>query len=305
MPLNLDPEDLLKELEWTVIRRLDGLFQGDYRTLFRGFGLDLADLREYQPGDDVRYIDWNVTARLQRPFIREYNEDREVTAWFLLDISPSVDFGSTEVKKRELLVRFVSIIARLLIRHGNRVGAIFYSGQIEQIIPAHGGRSHLLHLLDSLVSSRVSTKAAATRLADVLSTARRFLNRRSLIFLVSDFYSEPGWQQELGSLALKNEVLAVRVFDPLEQELPDVGVVVMSDSETGEQMLVDTHSRSFRKRYAAAAREHEESLRQALATAGVDGLELSTDDDLVDAFMRFSAVRKQFSQARHSAGGVP
>src|SRR5204862_7793572 len=140
------PERLLERVDWTVIRRLDGLLQGDYRTLFRGFGLDLADLREYQYHDDVRYIDWNVTARLSTPYVREYHEDREVTAWFLLDLSPSVDFGSRDVKKRTVSIAFVTVLARLLTRHGNRVGALFYSGKVDQVIPAGSGRRHVLHI---------------------------------------------------------------------------------------------------------------------------------------------------------------
>ena len=142
---------LLKRLEWTVLRRLDGLLQGDHRTLMRGAGLDLADLREYQHHDDVRHIDWNVTARLQTPYVREYHEDREVTAWFLLDLSPSVDFGS-EVKKRSLSTEFIALLARLLTRQGNRVGALFYGDRVDTVIPARGGRRHVLQLLHRLMS---------------------------------------------------------------------------------------------------------------------------------------------------------
>src|SRR5215210_1252247 len=141
------PEALLRRLEWTALRRLDGLLQGDYRTLFRGFGLDLADLREYQYGDDVRHIDWNVTARLQTPYVREFHEDREITAWFLLDLSQSVDFGSHEVKKRSVSAEFVALLARLLTRHGNRVGAIFYGSGVDQVIPPRTGRRQVLALL--------------------------------------------------------------------------------------------------------------------------------------------------------------
>src|SRR4051812_21267997 len=130
------PEHLLTRLDWTVIRRLDGLLQGDYRTLFRGLGLDLADLREYQIHDDARHIDWNVTARMDTPYVREHNEDREITAWFLLDLSPSIDFGSGAVKKRQLLIEFTTVLARLLTRHGNRVGALFYGGGVDRVIPA-------------------------------------------------------------------------------------------------------------------------------------------------------------------------
>src|SRR5512136_3177294 len=147
-----DPERILRRLEWTVIRRLDGAVHGNYRTLFRGFGLDLADLREYQYHDDVRHIDWNVTARLQTPYVREFNEDREVTAWFLLDLSPSVDFGSGETKKRSVSTEFVTVLARLLTRHGNRVGALFYGDSLDTVIPARAGRRHVLHLLHRMLS---------------------------------------------------------------------------------------------------------------------------------------------------------
>src|SRR5438874_4425899 len=148
------PERLLDRLEWKVLRRLDGLLQGDYRTLFRGFGLDLADLREYQYGDDIRHIDWNVTARLQTPYVREYYEDREVTAWFLLDLSASVDFGSQEVRKTTVAVDFVTVLARLLTRHGNRVGALLYGSEVDTVIPARSGRRHVLHLLHRMLTRR-------------------------------------------------------------------------------------------------------------------------------------------------------
>src|SRR5450759_4748771 len=139
MPMSAqNPEKILQRLDWTVIRRLDGLLQGDYRTLFRGFGLDLADLREYQFGDDVRHIDWNVTARVQTPYVREFTEDREVTAWFLLDLSPSMDFGTVRTVKRTLLIDFVTVLARVLTRHGNRVGAILYTSRVDRVVPARG-----------------------------------------------------------------------------------------------------------------------------------------------------------------------
>src|ERR671910_1370561 len=145
-PSTSGAENILRRLEWTVMRRLDGLLHGDYRTLFRGFGLDLADLREYQYNDDVRHIDWNVTARLQTPYVREYNEDREVTAWFLLDLSPSVDFGAQQVKKRSVSTEFVSVLARLLTRHGNRVGAVFYGDTVDTVLPPRSGRAQVLHI---------------------------------------------------------------------------------------------------------------------------------------------------------------
>ena len=294
-------ENVLRRLEWTVIRRLDGLLHGDYRTLFRGFGLDLADLREYQYHDDVRYIDWNVTARLQTPYVRVYNEDREVTAWFLLDLSPSVEFGS-QVKKRAVSTEFVTVLVRLLTRHGNRVGALFYGDSVDTVIPARSGRRHALHILYKMLSRPERSRSAATNLRDFLQTAFRLMERRSLVFLVSDFISTPGWGESLAHLARRHEIVAVRLYDPLEMELPDLGLLVMRDPESGEQLFVDTHDRSFRKRFAAVAERRERELRSVFRDAGVDALELSTHDGLVDAILRFADLRKRRSQL--AAGGT-
>jgi uncharacterized protein (DUF58 family) len=293
-------EHILRRLEWTVIRRLDGLLHGDYHTLFRGFGLDLADLREYQYYDDVRYIDWNVTARLMTPYVRVYNEDREVTAWFLLDLSPSVDFGSN-VKKRSVSTDLVTVLARLLTRHGNRVGALFYGDRVDMVIPARSGRRHALHILHRMLSRPEPTRSSATNLRDLLQTAFRVMQRRSLVFVVSDFISTPGWAEPLAHLARRHEIVAVRLYDPLEMELPDLGLIMMRDAETGEQLFVDTHDRTFRKRFAALAERREQELRSAFSHAGVDALELSTGDDLVDAILRFADLRKRRSQL--AAGG--
>ncbi|MEP7275496.1 MAG: DUF58 domain-containing protein [Betaproteobacteria bacterium] len=299
-----NPDALLRRLEWTVIRRLDGLLQGDYRTLFRGFGLDLADIREYQYHDDVRHIDWNVTARMGTPYVREYNEDREVTAWFLLDLSPSVDFGSTDVRKRAVLADFVTVVARLLTKHGNRVGALFYGDGVEQMIPARSGRRHVLHILNTLLTRPPLKRAATTNLQDFLETAFSVMPRRSLVFVISDFISTPGWGKPLAQLAKRHEILAVRLYDPLEMDMPDLGMLVIEDAETGEQLFVDTHDKGFRRRFAEAAQRRERELRYALRDAGVDALELCTDDDLVDAIMRFADLRKRRSQLA-SGGGLP
>jgi uncharacterized protein (DUF58 family) len=303
-PSAQNPERILERLEWTVLRRLDGVLQGDYRTLFRGFGLDLADLREYQYHDDVRYIDWNVTARLSTPYVREYHEDREVTAWFLLDLSPSVDFGSHEVKKRAVSIDFVTVLARLLTRHGNRVGAIFYGERMDNVIPARTGRRHVLHILSRMMSRPELPRSGATNLQEFLQAASDIVKRRSLVFLISDFLSAPGWAKPLSQFARRHEMLAVRLYDPLERELPDLGLFVVQDAETGEQIFVDTHDRAFRKRFAEAAARRETELRGAFRQAGVDALELSTDGDLVDAILRFADLRKRRSQLA-AGGGLP
>jgi uncharacterized protein (DUF58 family) len=295
---------LLQRLEWTVIRRLDGLLQGDYRTLWRGAGLDLADLREYQHHDDVRHIDWNVTARLQVPHVRQFTEDRELTAWFLVDLSASVDFGSDAVTKRSLAREFVGVLARLLTRHGNRVGALLYGTAVDTVVPARGGRTHVLDLLQRMAQRPEQTAQGATRLVDLLLAGQRIVKRRSSVFVVSDFISEPGWELALARLAQRHEVTAVRLYDPLEMEMPDLGMVTMRDAETGEQLFVDTHDPGFRQRFEAAAQRRETALREGLARAGVDTLELATDDVLFDAILRFADLRKQRSRVAHG-GGVP
>ena len=287
------PEAILRRLEWTVIRRLDGLLQGEYRTLFRGHGLDLADIREYEPGDDVRYIDWNVSARMDTPYVRQYLEDREVTAHFLLDLSPSVDFGTTETLKRDQLVDFVAAIARILTRHGNKIGAVLYAGKVEKTIPAKSGRLQVLRILNDVQNLPRLQSAPYTSVSDLIEHALRTFKRRSVIFVVSDFFTAPGWERPLGMLSRRHEVVAVRLEDPRERELPDIGLVAMNDAETGESVYVDTHDARFRKRFEAVVQKHEAELWAAFRRAGVDVLTLSTEGDLVGAILRFAMLRKQ------------
>ncbi len=304
MSASLTADSVLRRLEWTVLRRLDGLMHGDYRTLFRGYGLDLADLREYQYHDDVRHIDWNVTARLQIPHVREFNEEREVAAWFLLDLSPSVDFGSEQVRKRAISAEFVTVIARMLTRHGNRVGAMFYGGDVDTVIPARTGRRHVMHILHTMLSRPEVKQSKSTNIDELLRTANEVMRRRSVVFIVSDFISAPGWAKTLAHLAQRHEVIAVRLYDPLEMEMPDLGMLTIQDAESGEQIFVDTHDKGFRRRFAELAVKREDELRTAFVRAGVDALELATDDDLVDAIMRFADLRKQRSRLA-AGGGAP
>ncbi|HSL46935.1 MAG TPA: DUF58 domain-containing protein [Anaerolineales bacterium] len=287
------PEKVLLRLDWSVIRRLDGLLQGDYRTLFRGYGVDFADLREYQPEDDIRYIDWNVTARMDTPYVREYTEDRELTAWFLLDLSPSVDFGTVDTQKRTMLVDFVAVLARLLTRHGNRVGAMMFNGSGLHTVPARSGKIQVLRLINDMMNQPRLPRAPFTNLQVFLRNALNSIRKRSLVFVISDFISEPGWEKPLNLLNQRNEVLAIRLWDPREVELPDIGVVVMEDAETGEQLYVDTHDRKFRQRFHEAALRREAALAESFKRAGVDALSLSTEEDLVRAIVRFAQQRKK------------
>ena len=287
------PERILQRLDWQVIRRLDGLLQGDYRSLFYGYGVDFADLREYQPEDDIRYIDWNVTARMSAPYIRQYVEDREITAWFLLDLSPSVDFGTVENQKRSMLVDFVTTFARLLTRHGNRVGAMFYGNRIERTIPARGGKLQVLRLVNDLLKQPRLSNVPLTNLTPLLQGALNAIKKRSLVFVISDFISLPGWEGSLTLLNQRHEVIAIRLWDPREMDLPDVGPLILEDAETGEQLYVDTHDKKFRQNFREAAQRREAGLNNSFNHAGVDVLPLSTDDDLVRAIVRFATLRQK------------
>jgi uncharacterized protein (DUF58 family) len=229
------------------------------------------------------------------PYVREYHEDREISAWFLLDLSPSVDFGTVETdrQKRTVLVDFVATLARLLTRRGNRVGAMFYGSRVEHTIPARGGRVQVLRLVEDLLGHPRLASAPFTDLSPLLEAGYRTIKRRSLVVIVSDFISEPGWERPLNLLNRRHEVLAVRLIDPREVELPDVGAMIMEDAETGEQLYVDTHDAAFRHRFEAAAASRERAVKDAFHRSGVDASSLSTDDDLVRAIIRMATLRRR------------
>ena len=194
------------------------------------------------------------------------------------------------------------MLARLLTRHGNRVGALLYGNEVDTVLPAGSGRIHVLNLLQRMGARPAQSAPGATKLRDLLMAGQRIVKRRSSVFVISDFISTPGWDTALAQLATRHEVTAVRLFDPLEMELPDIGLVTMTDAETGEQLVVDTHDRGFRERFAAAAQRRETALLDGLARSGVDTLELATDGDLLDAILRFADLRKQRSRLANWSG---
>jgi uncharacterized protein (DUF58 family) len=289
---SLTPDRVLHRLEWHVIRRLDGRLQGNYRTLFRGVGTDFRDLRDYEPGDDVRHIDWNVTARMDSPFIRQYAEERELTAWLLLDRSPSMSFGRIDRPKELVLCELAATIARLLTRGGNRVGAILYDNEIEATLAPRPGRNQVLTLARILLQP-VQSRGTVTDLGRMLDTSLGMIRRRSLVILVSDFISEPGWERPLLHLTERNEVVAIRLVDPNEFDLPDAGMIVVEDAESGEQLLVDSSDPEFRRRLREAGEEREAQLRAATARAGVVLHDVSTCEDLVTALVRIVESRRR------------
>jgi uncharacterized protein (DUF58 family) len=288
----LTPERLLRRLEWRVLRRLDGRLSGDYRTVFRGTGVDVADLREYQFGDDLRHIDWNVTARTETTHVREYLEDREVTAWLLLDSSASMDFGPVERQKHLVLTEVAATVAQLLSRGGNRVGALFFDAQVRHAIPPGNGRNHVLRILKRMLTSP-GAASGVTDLGVVLRAALGIVRRRSLIVIVSDFLSSPGWQGLLKQLAQRNDVLAIQVVDRREFELPAAGMIYVEDAETGEIIFVDTDDPGFQRRLREQADERQATLVADLRSAGLDLFTVSTDEDLVRALFRIAALRRR------------
>ena len=281
------PERLLRRLEWQVSRRLDGRLQGAYRTVWRGAGIDFSDLRVYTPEDDVRHIDWNVTARLDEPFVRQYTEDRELTAWMVVDTSASMRVGRSGSGKESLATDLAVSLAQLLVKGGNRVGAVLYDNGSHQIIPPRSGRDQVLRLAREL-SRSVSGKGPGTTtdLAAMLRLAASTTSRRrGLVFVLSDFIGEPGWDRALTQLAHRHEVVAVRIADPVESALPDVGLILVQDAETGEQLLVDTSDPLLQGRLGAAARAREDAVADGLRRAAVTAHRISTDQEFVPALV--------------------
>jgi uncharacterized protein (DUF58 family) len=302
----LDAQALLARIQWSSAKRLDGMLQGDYRTLFRGAGLMLADLREYGPQDDVRHIDWNVTARMQTPYVRELEEDRELAAWFLIDLSPSVEFGSSPISKRMVVAQLIATLGYLLQRHGNRIGCIIDTGDPQKslhILPTRNNKQHLLRMLDRVLNGPVAYQPGSTDLDRLLTSAQRLIGARSSVFVISDFLAKPGWSRPLSQVAARHDVVAVRLIDPMEQSLPDMGLMVVRDSETGEKLFIDTQDRGFRERFSQAALTLDQTIRADLSSAGVDCLEVRTDDQVEQALVSFIAMRKQAAWQLHRGRG--
>lgn len=290
--------EILRRLELTVTRRLDGLLQGDYRGLVPGHGSESGETRPYVAGDDVRHIDWNVSARSIETHVRETIADRELESWLLVDRSPSLDFGTAAMTKAELATSAVGAVGFLTARTGNRIGAVLVGPDGADTIPARPGRDHLLAILHRLVTSpRGATGTGTTELGAAVSRLLVPPRRRGLVVIVSDFLSSDSWEQPLRALATRHEILAIEIVDPRELELPPVGVLSVVDPETGRTREVPTNRRT-RERYAAAAAEQRADVAARLRRAGVGHLQLRTDRDWVLDIVRFVAMRKRTGAPR-------
>ncbi len=283
---------LLQRVQWAVMRPLATYLGGDERSLVRGLGVELSEVREYQPGDDVRHIDWNITARTDRPYVREANVERALDVWLLLDTSGSIDWGTAECAKRDRAVEFAAVAGQLLGRHGNRIGALLFADKPLGFMPPAAGRTHLTRLLHAIRNEPRQTGQAPTDIERALRRAQTVIRKRSLIVVVSDFLAVDGWQTVLHEMAQRHEVVAVRLRDPRETDLPDIGIVTLEDPETGGQFTIDTRSERLRERFRAAAEAQAERIESDLRGCGVDTLTLSTDAAMLPALVQFLAARR-------------
>jgi uncharacterized protein (DUF58 family) len=290
--------EVLRRLELTVTRRLDGLLHGDHRGLVPGHGTDLGETREYQPGDDVRRIDWNVTARTQTTHIRETIADRELDTWLLVDLSASLEFGTADTTKRALAESAAAAVGFLTARGGNRLGAVIaVGGAAPLVIPARGGRDHLRAVLHRVLTASVPDGSGPTDLADVLGRLERVARRRGLAVVVSDWLDDGAWADALRRLAVRHDTLAVEVVDPRELELPDVGIIELVDPETGRSREIDLGRSRLRARYAEAAAARRAGLAASFRRAGADHLALRTDRDWLGDLVQFVATRRDRAAA--------
>jgi uncharacterized protein (DUF58 family) len=290
---------LLKRLRWPIRRRNASHLGGTERSTLRGAGPELAELREYVPGDDVRQIDWHVTARTDRPFVRLAEVERGLDALLVVDLSRSVDWGTARCHRRERAVDICAVAGELLIRQGNRLGLLPFAEKPLPVRPPRGGRLQLVHILKTLRDGPGQPSDGPTDLAAALHAVEPLMRRRGLVLVVSDFLAPDGWQAALGRLAARHEVVAVHLADPRDRDLPDLGLVTFEDPETGRQLTVDTADPRLRDRFARAAADQLAQLRHTLSTRGVDLLELTTAEEITPALIRFLELRKPTS---HRAG---
>jgi uncharacterized protein (DUF58 family) len=271
---------LLRALDLTIGRRVDGLLAGDYRSAQLGFGTELAQVRPYRPGDDVRRIDWAVTARTLEPHVRVELAERVLVTWLLLDVSPSMSFGTADRRKADVAEGVALAVGHVATRRGNRLGVVtFGDGGEPGVLPARQGRRGLLGLLTALQEHDPPSETGPTELGDVLALTAGLARERSLIVLVSDLRGMRDWRRPLLQLAGRHDVVAVEIRDPREQELPNVGELYLVDPETGRQLRVDTRSERLRRRFSEAARAERRDLASMLAAAGAGHVVLSTGGD--------------------------
>ncbi len=289
------PKELIRKIRYIQIstrKAVNDVLAGEYHSVFKGRGMEFDEVRTYQPGDDIRTIDWNVTARTGHPYVKRYVEEREITVFFLVDLSASGSFGSTDRLKREIGAEFCALLAFSAIKNNDRVGLIVFTDTIELFIPPAKGTSHVLRLIRELLffDAGKRQKSKGTDIGTALDYLGRVQPRRGVVFLVSDFLDRE-FEKSLRVLARRHDLIAVTVSDPREQSLPDVGLLEIQDAESGASLVVDTGSAAVRNRYEALAQKRSEELENLFRAAGVDHIRLSTDRDYLLDLVRFFRAR--------------
>jgi uncharacterized protein (DUF58 family) len=295
-----DPAELahtravLRRLELDVSRRLDGILHGDHRGLVPGHGSEPGEAREYQPGDDVRRIDWNVTARTNAIHLRDTIADRELECWLCVDRSASLAFGTAEREKADVVLAAAAGVGVLTSRGGNRIGGLIVGSAGATVVPARQGRAHLLGLLSAISRSSSDDGPSGLSLGDALRRLGGMTRRRGLVVVMSDFLDEPDqWRHQLAALGQRHQVMCIEVVDPRELELPDAGTLTVIDTETGRIRDIDTRSRKVRDRYQAAAKDQRAAIAAAIRSTGAEHLILRTDQDWVLELARFVMGRRR------------
>ena len=281
------PEGLLRRLDFTMSRKVNALLQGDYRSSALGRGTELAQIREYVPGADVRLIDWNVTARMNQPHVRVHVAEKVLTTWLILDTSPSMTFGTADRRKWDVAEGVALAVGHVATRRGNNLGVVTFGDAAPRTVPPKQGRAGMLGLLQSLRAEPAHAGGQATSLGEALQRVNRLARMSKLVVLTSDFRGPMDWRSPLIELCARHTVVAVEVRDPREQELPDVGELWLVDPETGRQLRVDTSRKRLRERFAAAAAEERERVAAQLREAGAQHIVLSTSGDWLKSFAGF------------------
>lgn len=280
----------VRQIEIRTKRLVTDALSGQYHSVFKGRGMDFDEVREYFPGDEVRAIDWNVTARTGHPFIKKFTEERELTILLMVDVSASGNFGSTAQSKRELSAELASVLAFSAIRNNDKVGLILFSDQIEQYIPPKKGRRHVLRVIREILFFK--PKNRGTNITQALDFASKVVVRRAIAFLISDFQASD-YRQALRLTNKRHDLIAVNIVDPRERELPSIGLLTLEDTETGEQLELNTNDPQIRTQFAQFTTKRLDLIRKTLRSVGVDCLELHTEQPYMPALLQFFAMRER------------
>jgi uncharacterized protein (DUF58 family) len=280
----------IRRLQLKARRAVEDLLGGEYHSVFKGTGIAFEEVREYQAGDDIRAIDWNVTARMGHPFIKRFIEERELTVMLVVDCSGSNQFGTQAQQKREVAAELAAVLAFSAISNNDRVGLVQFTDKVERFVPPRKGTRHVLRIIRDVLF--YEPRRRGTSLREGLDFLNRVLHRRTIVFLLSDFLDKD-FERSFKRTGRRHDLIAVRLTDPREEELPPVGLLELEDAETGERLLLDTNSRPVRDAFAEAARQRREALRQMARSARIDLIEVSTDGGHLDALIRFFRLRER------------